>query len=150
MVSVAWITERGDDVVRQRAATPLNISQRGYADTGEHRLRPADLATVIRQVSAFLKAWNWSLRPTRLTLVFDVPIATSTCAKYAYYSLTLCEFLPGRLQRLGTTPTPSDWTSSVTSPWRPEAFSSDVYVQPAAFIIFSVDYASGTPGLGLA
>jgi hypothetical protein len=58
---------------------PLNTSQRGYADTGEDQLRPVDLATVIRQVSAFLKAWNWSLRPTRLTLVFDVPSATSTC-----------------------------------------------------------------------
>jgi hypothetical protein len=58
---------------------PLNTSQRGYADTGEDQLRPVDLATVIRQVSAFFKAWNWSLRPTRLTLVFDVPPATSTC-----------------------------------------------------------------------
>ncbi len=53
LASVAWITERGDDIVRQRASSPLNISQRGYADTGKHRLRPADLATVIRQVSAF-------------------------------------------------------------------------------------------------
>jgi hypothetical protein len=53
VASVAWITERGDDVVRQRASLPLNILQLGYADTGEHRLRPADLATVIRQVSAF-------------------------------------------------------------------------------------------------
>jgi hypothetical protein len=35
---------------------------------------------VIRQVLAFLKAWNWSLRPTRLTLDPDVPPATSMCA----------------------------------------------------------------------
>ncbi len=33
---------------------------------------------------------------------------------------------PGRLQRPGTTPTLQDWTSNVTSPWRPEAFTSDV------------------------
>ncbi len=32
---------------------PLNIPQRGYADTRKDRLRPGDPATVIRQVSAF-------------------------------------------------------------------------------------------------
>ncbi len=32
----------------------------------------------------FLKAWNWSLRPTRLTLDFDVPIATSTLPLLKY------------------------------------------------------------------
>jgi hypothetical protein len=68
---------------------PLNMSQRGYADTGKDQLRPVDLATVIRQVSAFLKARNWSLRPTRLTLVFDVPSATSTCASICF-SLFYC------------------------------------------------------------
>jgi hypothetical protein len=57
VASVAWITERGDDVVRQRSLSPLNTPQRGIADTREHRLRPGGLATVIRQVSAF------SLRP---------------------------------------------------------------------------------------
>jgi len=81
---------------------------------------------VIRQVSAFLKAWNWSLRPTRLTLVLNVPIATSTFFKYASYSTITCVLYPGRLQRPGTTPTLQDWTSNVTSPWRPEAFTSDV------------------------
>jgi hypothetical protein len=69
---------------RTCTSLPLNISQRGYADTRRHRLRPADLATVIHQVSAFLKAWNWSLWPTRLTLVFDVPIATSTLLPFQY------------------------------------------------------------------
>ncbi len=114
-------------------SSPLNIPQRGYADTRKDRLRPVGLATVIRQVSAFLKAWNLSLRPTRLTLVFDVPIATSTSLKYPYYSKSSCEFYPGRLQRPGTTPMPLNWTSSVTSPWRPEASISDVNF--SAFII---------------
>jgi hypothetical protein len=41
--------------------------------------------------------------------------------KYVYYSSTYVNCHPGRLQRLGTTPTPSDRTSGMTSPWRPEA-----------------------------
>ncbi len=40
-----------------------------------------------------------------------------------------------------------NWSSNVTSPWRPEAFTSDVKL-PLFFS--SVDYASGTLGLGLA
>jgi hypothetical protein len=51
---------------------------------GEDQLCPVDLATVIRQVSAFLKAWNWFLRPTCLTLVIDVPSATSMCASICF------------------------------------------------------------------
>jgi hypothetical protein len=51
-------------------SSPLNTPQRGYADTREHQLRPVGLATVIHQVSAFLRpetglygqlAWPWSL-----------------------------------------------------------------------------------------
>ncbi len=62
---------------------------RWHADTRKHWLRPVGLATVIRQVSAFLKAWNWSLRPTRLTLDFDVPIATSTSLIYSMLNIVL-------------------------------------------------------------
>ncbi len=99
---------------------------------------------MIRQVSAFLKAWNWSLRPTRLTLVFDVSIATSTSLKYACYSTTSSEIYPGRLQQPGTTPTPLNWTSSATSPWRPEASISDV--NSAAFIILLTTPRDTRPG----
>ncbi len=144
VVSVAWIMERGDDVIRvcrrlwicPSVATPtlretLATPRRsGYGDTSSFGL---------------LKAWNWSLRPTRLTLVFNVPPATPTCAwtVYEHYSFTLCEELPGRLQRLGTTPTPATagpgrqaWR---TSPWR--------QIHP---FHHTVGYAPGTLGLGLA
>ncbi len=92
---------------RTCTSSPLNTSQRGYADTREHRLRPVGLAMVIRQVSAFLKARNWYLRPTRLTLVLDVPSATSTCTSIRFFATFLyVNSFPGRLQRPGTTPTP--------------------------------------------
>ncbi len=51
-------------------SSPLNTSQRGYAETREHQLRHAELTTVIRQVLALSKpetgsygqlAWPWFL-----------------------------------------------------------------------------------------
>ncbi len=70
----------------------------------------------------FFTAWNWSLRPTRLTLDPDVPPAASTCAFTCTLLLYfLRPFAPSdcsawdlclRLQTL---------MSGVTSPWHPEA-----------------------------
>ncbi len=40
---------------RTCTSPPLNTSQRGHADTEEASATPSGLATVIRQVSAFLR-----------------------------------------------------------------------------------------------
>jgi hypothetical protein len=40
---------------RTCTSSPPNMPQRSFANTREHQLRPGGLATVIRQVSAFLK-----------------------------------------------------------------------------------------------
>jgi hypothetical protein len=49
-----WHGSRSVEMATYLYVVPLNTSQRGHADTGKDRLRPVGLATVIRQVSAFL------------------------------------------------------------------------------------------------
>jgi hypothetical protein len=93
---------------RTCTSSPLNTSQCGYADT-EGDIGYA-LWTWLRWYLKFriFKSGTGSYGQGRLTLVLDVPPATSTCAYpvYVHHSLTLyVSFCPGRLQRLGTTPT---------------------------------------------
>jgi hypothetical protein len=92
-----YVTARLWLTLRETSATPCGP---GYHDTSR---------------SGFFKVWNWSLRPTRLTLVLDVPPATLTCAYTVYVPIALLyvKFCPGRLQRLGTTP-----TLATAGPWR--------------------------------
>jgi hypothetical protein len=98
---------------RHRTCTwsPLNTSQHGDADAeGDIGYAPPRRSGYGDTLSfGLFKAWNWSLRLTRLILVSDVPPATPTCAwtVYVHYRFTFCEELPGRLQRLGTMPTPA-------------------------------------------
>jgi hypothetical protein len=53
--------------------------------------------------------YSWSLWPTRLTLDPDVPPCYVNVRLYMYtIALLFVNSCPGRLQRLGTTPTPTD------------------------------------------
>jgi hypothetical protein len=113
---------------------PLNTSQRGYADTGEDQLRPVDLATVIRQVSAFLKAWNWSLWPTRLPWSLTSLLLHQRAIQYAFRYLTIYEFLSRSTAAAGNYAFALIRTSGVTSPRRPEAFFP-LMSKPLAFIV---------------
>jgi hypothetical protein len=103
-----YVTARLRPTLRETSPTPYGS---GYSDMSS---------------SGPFKAWDWPLRPTRLTLDLNVPHATSTCA-YINYSFTLCEFLPR------TTAAAVNyvyayhrqtWTSVRMSPWCPEASSS--------------------------
>ncbi len=93
---------------------------------GRHRLRPADLATVICQVSALLKpgtglygrlAWPWTMKS---------PMLRQRVFIYIHFSFTLCEFLPRPTAAAGNYAYACHCrtlTPGVTSPWRPEASS---------------------------
>ncbi len=89
-----------------------------------------------------LKAWDWSLRPTRLTLVSDVPSATSTCAQICNYSFTLCEFFTWSTAAAGNYAYAWTWTSGVnvsTAPGGVLPLTSNLLASN-----HPVDYASGT------
>jgi hypothetical protein len=149
VVLVAWILERGEDVVRVRRRLWIRRSA-ATPTLGKDRLRPGGLATVIRQVSALLKpetvsygllAWPWFLTS---------PLLHQRVLRQYLYSLILCEDLPGRLQRLGTTPTPAT-AGPGRQDWRLRGarrrLVSDVKL---AHFHHTVGYAPGTLGLGLA
>jgi hypothetical protein len=69
---------------RTCTSPPLNTSQRGHADTEEASATPRRSGYGDTSSFGLLKAWDWSPRTTRLTLVSDVPSATSTCLQFAY------------------------------------------------------------------
>jgi hypothetical protein len=134
VVSVAWIMERGDDVIVYVFASEYITAQ----------LRPT-----LRETSAPhcgsgfgdtlssgpTKAWDWSLRPTCLTLNLGVPPATSTCA-YINYSITLCESLSRLTAAAGNYAYAyhcQTWRSGMTSPWCPE--ESSLLMSTVLFLI---------------
>ncbi len=107
VASMAWILERGDDVVRVRlrlwirhsAATPTLRETSatpcgpGYGDTSSSGFLSLELAPTAGV------AWPWFLTSPLLHQPCAYPV-------YVHHSLTLyVSFCPGRLQRLGTTPT---------------------------------------------
>ncbi len=89
VVASEYVTARLRPTLRKASAMPRRS---GYGDTSSF---------------GSLKAWDWSLRLTPLTLDPDVPPAQRALI-YVHYSFTLCEFLPRPTAAAGTTPTPTD------------------------------------------